>query len=81
MHTQATQQVVENLIFHSDKINDSNLMFFNNTQFCHTTLSSIILPQGLKGALDKYNIIPQLSSNKVGIFIPLDVLAWVMTAC
>ena len=35
----------------------------------------------LKGALDKYNIIPQLFPEKVGIFIPLEVLAWVMTAC
>ena len=33
------------------------------------------------GALDKYNIIPQLFPKKVGIFIPLEVLAWVMTAC
>ena len=35
----------------------------------------------IKGALDKFNIIPQLFSKKVGIFIPLEVLAWVMTAC
>ena len=35
----------------------------------------------LKGALDKYNIIPQLFPKKVGIFIALEVLAWVMTAC
>ena len=35
----------------------------------------------LKGALDKFNIIPQLFPKKVGIFIPLEVLAWVMTAC
>ena len=35
----------------------------------------------LKGALDKYNIIPQLFPKKVWIFIPLEVLAWVMTAC
>ena len=34
----------------------------------------------LKGALDKFNIIPTFS-RKVGIFIPLEVLAWVMTAC
>ena len=34
-----------------------------------------------KGALDKFNIIPQLFPKKVGIFIPLEVLAWVMTAC
>ena len=37
--------------------------------------------QYLKGALDKYNIIPQLFPKRVGIFIPLEVLAWVMTAC
>ena len=35
----------------------------------------------IKGALDKFNIIPQLFPKKVGIFIPLEVLAWVMTAC
>ena len=40
-----------------------------------------------KGALDKYNIIPQLFftpnffEKKLGIFIPLEVLAWVMIAC
>ena len=32
------------------------------------------------GALDKFNIISNFS-NKVDIFIPLEVLAWVMTAC
>ena len=35
----------------------------------------------IKGALDKFNIIPQLLPKKVGIFVPLEVLAWVMTAC
>ena len=36
----------------------------------------------IKGALDKFNIIPQLFPKKVGIFIPLlEVLAWVMTGC
>ena len=35
----------------------------------------------VKGALDKLNIIPQHFPKKVGIFIPLEVLAWVMTAC
>ena len=35
----------------------------------------------IKGALDKYNIIPQLFPKNVGIFMPLEVLAWVMTAC
>ena len=34
-----------------------------------------------KGALDKFNIIPQHFPKRVGIFIPLEVLAWVMTAC
>ena len=34
-----------------------------------------------KGALDKYNIILQLSPKKVEIFILLEVLAWVMIAC
>ena len=35
----------------------------------------------LKLALDKLNLIPQLFQNKLGFFIPLEVLAWVMTAC
>ena len=35
----------------------------------------------IKGALDKDNIIPQLFPKTVGIFIPLEVLAWVMIAC
>ena len=34
-----------------------------------------------KGALDKYNIIPQLFPKEVGIFIPLEVSAWVMSVC
>ena len=34
----------------------------------------------IKGALDKYSIIPQLFQKKVGIFVSLEVLAWVMTA-
>ena len=29
----------------------------------------------IKGTLDKFNIIPQLFPKKVGIFIPLEVLA------
>ena len=35
----------------------------------------------LKGALDKYNIILQLFPAKGGIFISLEVWAWVMIAC
>ena len=35
----------------------------------------------LKGALDKYNIIPQPFPKIFEIFIPLEVLARVMTAC
>ena len=35
----------------------------------------------IKGPLDKCNIIPQLFSKKNGIFISLEVLAWLMTAC
>ena len=35
----------------------------------------------LKGALDKFNIIPNFFPKKVGIFTPLEVLAWVKTAC
>ena len=34
----------------------------------------------IKGALNKYNIIPQLFPKKVGIFVPFEVLAWEMTA-
>ena len=41
----------------------------------------LLLSTSVKGALDKFNIIPQLFPKKVGIFIPLEVLAWVMTAC
>ena len=35
----------------------------------------------VKGALDKFNIIPNFFPRKVGIFIPSEVLAWVKTAC
>ena len=36
----------------------------------------------IKEALDKFNIIPNFFLKKVGIFIPLEVLAWsVKTAC
>ena len=35
----------------------------------------------IKGALDKFNIIPNIFPKKVGIFIPLEVLALVKTAC
>ena len=35
----------------------------------------------LKGALDKFNIIPNFFPKKVWILIPLEVLAWVKTAC
>ena len=31
----------------------------------------------VKGALAKYNVIIQLFPKKVGIFVPLEVLAWV----
>ena len=41
----------------------------------------MVWPIKLKVALDKFNIIPQLFPKKVGIFIPLEALAWVMTAC
>ena len=34
----------------------------------------------IKGALDKNNIILQLFPKKVGVFIPKEVLAWIMTA-
>ena len=42
---------------------------------------NFVLKACIKGALDNLNIIPQLFPKKVGIFIPLEVLAWVMTAC
>ena len=35
----------------------------------------------IKGALDKYNIILKLFPKQSGIFIPLEVLVWVMTTC
>ena len=35
----------------------------------------------VKGALDKFNIIPKLFPKKIGIFLPLEALAWVMTVC
>ena len=35
----------------------------------------------IKGALDKFNITPNFFQKKVGIFIPLEVLVWVKTAC
>ena len=49
----------------------------------HSLMSSsmYILISTVKGALDKYSIIPKLFPKKVGIFIPLKVLAWVVTAC
>ena len=31
--------------------------------------------------MDKFNIIPKLFPKKVGTFIPLEMLEWVMTAC
>ena len=44
--------------------------------FDETSLSRIV-----KGALDKYNIIPPTFSKKVWIFISSEVLALVMNAC
>ena len=41
----------------------------------------LVIVTMIRWALDKYNIILQLSPNKVEIFILLEVLAWVMTAC
>ena len=56
--------------------------------FCHIYVPGLWINQiksksnhSIKGALDKYNIIPQLFPKKVEILIPLEVLAWVMTAC
>ena len=53
------------------------LIRFNHS-FAEIICEFVFMP---KGTLDKYNIIPQLFSIKVGIFIPLNVLAWLMTAC
>ena len=49
-------------------------------KFCSKNFPSLVVAN-IKGALDKFNIIPQLFSKKVGIVIPLEVLIWVMTAC
>ena len=61
-----------------------------------TIISNIFLPWGvlslrplftpswpfpIREALDKCNIIPNFFQKKVEIFIPLEVLAWIMTAC
>ena len=35
----------------------------------------------IKDASDKFNIIPQPFPKEFGIFIPLEVLVWVMTVC
>ena len=59
-----------------------NLIHIWNYLFLQINLSlTILFHKKLKGALDKFNIIPQVFPKKVGIFIPLEVLAWVMTAC
>ena len=41
----------------------------------------LVIVTMIKRALDKYKIILQLSPKRVEIFILLEVLAWVMTAC
>ena len=41
----------------------------------------LVIVTMIKRALDKYNIILQLSPKRVEIFILSEVLAWVMTAC
>ena len=47
-----------------------------------TIHANVIIRQTIiKGALDNFNIIPNFFPKKVGIFIPLEVLAWVKTAC
>ena len=52
-----------------------------NAWYSTLELFFIIIYHYIKGALDKFNIIPQLFPKKIGIFIPLEVLAWVMTVC
>ena len=42
--------------------------------FCITVGEGSLITK-LKGALDKFNIIPQLFPKKLGIIIPLEVLA------
>ena len=44
-------------------------------------MTSQVFFKNIKGALDKFNIIPNFFQKKVWIFIPSEVLAWVMTAC
>ena len=61
-------------VFLNTCIFNQSVIFLQGKAFCCTELL-------IKWALDKFNIIPQLFPKKVGIFIPLEVLAWVMTAC
>ena len=58
----------------------NQIKYFKASHMGHFVMVSIWCAS-FKGALDKFNIIPQHFPKKVGIFIPLEVLAWVMTAC
>ena len=65
---------------------DHNIYLFHTTchqplviQTAYYTLSITLC--ALKGALDKYNIIPKLFLTKVVTFLSFDLLAWVMIAC
>ena len=54
---------------------------FKPFSFFSWKLKQFTFWQNFKGALDKFNIIPNFFPKKVGIFIPLEVLAWVKTTC
>ena len=59
---------------------------FLNTQATNLSaqtrmFTACLYKRNFKGALDKYDIIPNFFQKKVGIFVPLDVLAWVMVVC
>ena len=67
--------------------NDHKTIFAHNRGDMHCIKSHIhfqVSPSTseiFKGALDKFNIIHNFFPKKVGIFIPLEVLAWAKTAC
>ena len=75
-------------IFHITQEEKAHSSFFNVFSFINIStqvevpyMCKLQIHYQLKGALDKCNIIPNFFQKKVGIFIPLEVLAWVMTAC
>ena len=70
-----------NVIFAQERIMNFNVFTISSKKYILKlhTFCKVLLK--FKGALDKFNIISQLFPKKVGIFIPLEVMAWVMTAC